>query len=230
MLKAKLWAVFVMILRQPLAAHFTNDDNGWDEVVQEISCFQLARLVFTNMRADVKREIGTYNKDHIQRLVELGSPLSHHEANRKGIVLAFKTFMEKFGNWMSFMYSRSTTMICFGLKGLGMFSRRELGNDFWKELSQCHPQGSDRVRRGSVHRMISSESARLCLITRLFMVMFWYMLSFLCLVVMLLILWIWSWVWIFRVLWDGPWNLLVSHISWRCWCHRVQGNIVRIKK
>jgi hypothetical protein len=40
------------------------------------------------------KEIGAFGKDDIQKLVELGFPLSHPEANRKGIILAFKTFKE----------------------------------------------------------------------------------------------------------------------------------------
>jgi hypothetical protein len=50
------------------------------------------------IRAGVKREIGAFDKDDIQKLVELGFPLSHYEANMKGIVSAFKTFKEKFGH------------------------------------------------------------------------------------------------------------------------------------
>jgi hypothetical protein len=52
--------------------------------------FKLGRLIF-NIRADVHREIGAFDQEDIQKLVELGFPLSHHEANKKGIVLAFKT-------------------------------------------------------------------------------------------------------------------------------------------
>ncbi len=33
----------------------------------------------------VVREIGAFDKDDIQKLVELGFPLSYHEANRKGV-------------------------------------------------------------------------------------------------------------------------------------------------
>ncbi len=50
------------------------------------------------IRAGVQREIGAFDKDDIQKLVESGFPLSHYEANRKEIVSAFKTFKEKFGH------------------------------------------------------------------------------------------------------------------------------------
>jgi hypothetical protein len=50
------------------------------------------------IRAGVQREIGAFDKDDIQKLVELGFPLSHYEANMKGIVSAFKAFKEKFGH------------------------------------------------------------------------------------------------------------------------------------
>jgi hypothetical protein len=60
--------------------------------------FKLGRLVF-NIRADVHREIGAFDKKDIQKLVELGFPLCHHQANREGIVKAFKTFKEQFGHF-----------------------------------------------------------------------------------------------------------------------------------
>jgi hypothetical protein len=70
------------------------DDKKWSK---KYHGFKLGALVF-NIRADVQREIGAFFKDDIQKLVELGFPLNHHEANGKGIVLAFKTFKEKFGH------------------------------------------------------------------------------------------------------------------------------------
>jgi hypothetical protein len=71
-----------------------NDDNKWSK---KYHGFKLGRLV-SNIRMDINLEIGAFDKDDIQKLVELGFPFSHHEANRKGIVLAFKTFNEKFGH------------------------------------------------------------------------------------------------------------------------------------
>jgi hypothetical protein len=70
------------------------DDKKWSK---KYHGFKLGALVY-QIRIDVQREIGAFDKDDIQKLVELGFPLNHNEANGKGIVLAFKTFKEKFGH------------------------------------------------------------------------------------------------------------------------------------
>jgi hypothetical protein len=63
------------------------DDKKWSK---KYHGFKLGQLV-KSIRADVQREIGAFDKDDIQKLVELGFPLSHHEANGKGIgVLAIQ--------------------------------------------------------------------------------------------------------------------------------------------
>jgi hypothetical protein len=81
-------------LMVPLDFIVPTDENKWSK---KYHGFKLGALVH-QIRIDVKREIGAFDKDDIQKLVELGFPLSHHEANRKGIVLTFKTFKEKFGH------------------------------------------------------------------------------------------------------------------------------------
>jgi hypothetical protein len=78
----------------PLDFIVPTDDKKWSK---KYHGFKLGALV-KQIRADVQREIGAFNKDDIQKLVELGFPLSHHVANEKGVVLAFKTFKEKFGH------------------------------------------------------------------------------------------------------------------------------------
>jgi hypothetical protein len=71
-----------------------SDDKKWPKKYHDV---KLGKLV-TEIRSDVTREIGAFDKDDIQKLVDLGFPLSHHEANRKVVLLAFKTFKEKFGH------------------------------------------------------------------------------------------------------------------------------------
>jgi hypothetical protein len=71
-----------------------SDDKKWPKKYHDV---KLGKMVF-DIRADVTREIGAFDKNDIQKLVELGFPLNAQEANRKGVLLAFKTFKEKFGH------------------------------------------------------------------------------------------------------------------------------------
>jgi hypothetical protein len=78
----------------PLDFVVPSDDKKWPKKYHDV---KLGKLV-NKIRVDVTRKIDRFDKDDIQKLVDLGFPLSHHEAKRKGVLLAFKSFKEKFGH------------------------------------------------------------------------------------------------------------------------------------